>query len=70
MVLFFDVGMLELFVVCIGVINFIIDFWIYILFWKENIILIIWKIGNFWGKISVLSSSVSNDVILLLDVCK
>lgn len=68
MVLFFDVGMLELFVVCIGVINFIIDFWIYILFWKENIFVIIWKFGIFCDISKVISNSVNNNVILLIDV--
>lgn len=68
MVLFFDVGMLELFVVCIGVINFIIDFWIYILFWKENIFVIIWKFGIFCDLSKVISISVNNNVMLLIDV--
>lgn len=68
MVLFFDVGMLELFVVCIGVINFIIDFWIYILFWKENVFVIIWKFGIFCDISNVISNSVNNNVMLLIDV--
>ncbi|XP_052684385.1 prostaglandin E2 receptor EP4 subtype-like [Crassostrea angulata] len=58
-----DNGKLELFVVRLAVTNSIVDPWIYILFRKENMILITRKIGNIWGKISVSSSSVSNDVI-------
>lgn len=57
-----DNGTLELFVVRLAVTNSIVDPWIYILFRKENIILITRKLGNVCGKISVSRSSVSNDV--------
>lgn len=57
-----DNGRLELLAVRLAVTNSIVDPWIYILFRKENIILITRKLGNFWSKLSVSSSSVSNDV--------